>query len=82
MWHKAPMRLFIAGATGYTGAALVALAAARGIATIAHARAESRALPALRPRWEALGVTVDTTAWALEPLRERVTALCPSHVFA
>ncbi len=53
---SAPRRLFIAGATGVTGRALVKLCDARGIAMVPH----------LRPKHAGGGATVDPRAAVLE----------------
>ena len=76
------MRAFIAGATGYTGRHLVQHLREAGHEAIAHIRPDSRSLTAWKPRFEALGATVDTTAWDPGPLAETLTRTAPTHVFA
>ncbi|HET6343367.1 MAG TPA: NAD(P)H-binding protein, partial [Myxococcota bacterium] len=73
---------FIAGATGYTGRAVVAAARRAGFTTWAHVRPDSPTLSAWRARFEALGANVDTTAWEPPAMRERLAALRPDAVFA
>lgn len=75
-------RAFVAGATGYTGSAIVAHLRARGVETIAHVRPDSTRLAEWRARFTALGGRVDTTAWRDEELRATLRELRPTHVFA
>ena len=73
---------FIAGATGYTGSALVRVLAESGKTVVAHVRPDSSRLDEWRSRFEALGAVVDATPWEearmLETLRERA----PSVIYA
>ncbi len=71
------MRAFIAGATGYTGQAVVAELQRQGHTPIAHARPASA--PRLRSR--SPGVEVDTTAWDLDAMGQTLEALSPDLVF-
>ena len=75
-------RVFVAGATGYTGRSVVRECTARGIATVAHVRPDS----ASRDRWtetfEGLGAVVDSTTWEPERIRDALTAYRPDTVFA
>lgn len=73
---------FVAGATGYTGAALVARLRQQGTPTIAHVRPDSPELDAWRTRFEALGAEIDTTPWALDALTARLSSARPAVVFA
>jgi nucleoside-diphosphate-sugar epimerase len=75
-------RAFIAGATGYVGREVVAALRARGVPTWAHVRPDSLRLPEWRTRFEALGATVDSTAWTDAAMTERLRTLAPTHVFA
>ena len=75
-------RAFIAGATGYVGREVVAALRARGVPTWAHVRPDSSRLPEWRTRFEALGATVDSTAWTDAAMTERLRTLAPTHVFA
>ncbi len=74
--------LFIAGATGYTGRALVAQARQHGLCTVAHVRPDSPHLDAHRQAFTALGAEVDTTPWEAAAMTRRLSTLAPSHVFA
>jgi len=72
----------VAGATGYTGRAVVRALRDTGVETVAHVRPDSSALAAWRARFEALGARVDTTPWEPEAMRATLAALRPSLVFA
>lgn len=74
--------MFVAGATGYTGQAVVSELRTRGLQTTAHVRPDSSALPRWTERFEGLGASVDTTAWELEAMTETIAALQPTVVFA
>lgn len=56
---------FVAGATGYTGQAIVAHLCALSIDTVAHVRPDSSRLAEWRARFQALGARVDTTPWRI-----------------
>lgn len=73
---------FVAGATGYTGCALVAALRAQGIPTIAHVRPGSSASEVWRERFGALGAEVDHTPWEAEAMRALIATRRPSHCFA
>ena len=73
---------FVAGATGYTGAALVARLRQLGTPTIAHVRPDSPGVETWRARFEALGAEVDTTPWSLDALTARLASTRPAVVFA
>ena len=73
---------FVAGATGYTGRAVVAALRASGRETYAHVRPDSGALPRWRRDFGALGALVDTTPWETAALTRRLAELRPSAVFA
>lgn len=75
--------IFVAGATGFVGRALVAELAARGHYVVAHVRPDSGQLVASQARLTALGerVAVDTTAWDADAMaaalrRYRPRAVC------
>ena len=74
-------RAFVAGATGFVGRAVVQALTARGVATTAHVRPDSRSLEAWRTRLTELGATVDTTPWEATALTDRLRALAPTHVW-
>ena len=73
---------FVAGASGYTGRALVHELRRRGVSTIAHIRPDSSALDRLRPQFESLGATVDTTAWTEDAMTATLRRYRPAAVFA
>jgi nucleoside-diphosphate-sugar epimerase len=73
---------FVAGATGYTGLAVVRAIVARGGTAIAHVRPDSPSLGAARARFAAMGASIDTTAWNPEALRATLERMRPTHVFA
>ncbi len=75
-------RAFVAGATGYVGREVVAALRAAGVETVAHVRPDSPRLAEWTRRFAALGATVDSTPWEEAPLRDRLVALTPTHVFA
>ena len=75
-------RLFVAGATGYTGQAVVREARQRGLEVVAHIRPDSKRLADLGPVLEGLGATIDTTPWDEAALAARLAELAPTHVFA
>ena len=73
---------FVAGATGYTGAAVVAELCRRGIRTTAHVRPDSPKLLLWQDRFTGLGAQVSTAAWELEALRAEILAVSPTLVFS
>lgn len=79
--HKNVVRAFVAGATGYTGRAVVELLRECGIETAAHVRLESSSLEAHTARFEGQGAIVIACAWQLEALREALAQVQPTHVF-
>ncbi len=72
------MTAFVAGATGYTGQAVVAELAAQGRPGIAHVRPDSSRLDQFRGRFD----QVDTTAWTLEAMTATLGRLQPDALFA
>lgn len=73
---------FVAGATGYTGRAVVEALAAEGVRTVAHVRPDSSRRDEWTQRWEAQGVEVDASPWELDALTRTLERLGPTHVFA
>lgn len=74
---------FVAGATGYTGRAVVATLCAAGEGRVfAHVRPDSRELERWRVQFGELGAEVDTSAWSLEAMTARLTEVSPRLVFA
>ena len=79
--ERAP-RAFVAGATGYTGRAVVEALRARGVETAAHVRPGSSRLDEWRERFVGLGAAVDSSAWELEAMRETLARWQPTLVFS
>jgi uncharacterized protein YbjT (DUF2867 family) len=75
-------RAFVAGATGYTGRAVVASLIANGAEAVAHVRPDSRALADWRDRFGSLGAEVDTTPWRESEMLATIVRLRPTHIFA
>jgi nucleoside-diphosphate-sugar epimerase len=73
---------FVAGATGYTGRAVVAELRRRGWNVVAHVRPDSPRLAEWRERFEGLGARVDTTPWQQDALHETLGQVRPAAVFA
>jgi uncharacterized protein YbjT (DUF2867 family) len=73
---------FVAGATGYTGRAVVAALRARGVPTAAHVRPDSPQLERWRADFGALGAEVDATPWDAEALTATFRARRPTLLFA
>ncbi len=61
---------FVAGATGFTGKAVVAELRQRGIQTVAHVRPDSRELSRWQEHFGGLAVEVDTTPWQADALAD------------
>ena len=75
-------RVFIAGATGYTGREVVRCCATLGVRTVAHVRPDSSRLAQWRERFATMGATTDTTPWERAAMIATLTRLRPTHVFA
>lgn len=73
---------FVAGATGYTGRALVIELRRRGVRTVAHVRPDSARLEEWRRRFDVLDADTDVTAWAGQAMRETLFRVEPDIVFA
>jgi uncharacterized protein YbjT (DUF2867 family) len=74
------MKAFVAGATGYTGRAVVRALHARDIAAFAHVRPDSSQLDVWRERFRAMA-EVDTTPWELSAMTETMARVRPGVVF-
>jgi uncharacterized protein YbjT (DUF2867 family) len=74
-------RAFVAGATGFVGRTLVATLVERGVATVAHLRPDSRNRDEWTARFQALGATVDATAWDVGAMTATLATLRPTHVW-
>lgn len=75
-------RFFVAGATGYTGQAVVRRARALGVRTIAHVRADSSQRAKLEPMFRDMGAEVDLTLWDEEAMVQSLRRYQVTHVFA
>jgi len=73
--------IFIAGATGYTGQALVRVGRAAGHGVVAHVRPGSATGDRLVPVFEGLGATVDRTPWDADALAASLSGHAPDVVF-
>jgi uncharacterized protein YbjT (DUF2867 family) len=73
---------FVAGATGYTGRAVVATLRAHGVPVLAHVRPDSASASTWRARLESLGAEVDHTPWEATALNARLAHRQPGAVFA
>lgn len=73
---------FVAGATGFTGRAVVEQLVARGVRTVAHVRPDSSQREQWSTRWRTLGAEVDATPWETAALTETLARLHPTMVFA
>ena len=73
---------FVAGATGYTGRALIEELRGRGIRTVAHVRSDSSRREEWRTRFEAAGAVVDLTPWDEDALAATLARIRPHAVFA
>ena len=73
---------FVAGATGYTGRAVVRELAGRGLAVVAHVRPGSARAAEWRERFAAMGARVDETPWEEPAMAATLARLRPTHVFA
>lgn len=73
---------FVAGATGYTGRAVVEQLVARKVRAVAHVRPDSPARAQWTERWQQQGAEVDATPWEPGALVQTLTRLRPTLVFA
>lgn len=73
---------FVAGATGYTGRAVVRTCCEQGLRTVAHIRPDSKSLDRFKKEFEAQGAVVDTTPWDGPAMTETLTRLNPTYVFS
>ncbi|HSK18723.1 MAG TPA: NAD(P)H-binding protein [Longimicrobiales bacterium] len=73
---------FVAGATGYTGRALVDELLSRGIRTVAHVRPDSARREEWRTHFENAGAVVDLTPWDDDALADTLARDTPDAVFA
>jgi nucleoside-diphosphate-sugar epimerase len=76
------MRAFIAGATGYTGRALVRVLRERGHEVVAHVRPDSPALARWREQFTSFGARTDSSPWQPDSMARALASAAPTHVFA
>lgn len=79
---RPPVVAWVAGATGYTGRAVVARLAAQGAEVHAHVRPNSSGLQRWREEFQALGAVVDVVAWEPEAIAEALRRVAPTQVYA
>jgi len=72
---------FVAGATGYTGQAVVRRLAADGVGVVAHVRPDSPRLADWRERFEAVGARVSVAAWDGDEMAEALRDLGATEVY-
>ena len=75
------MVAFVAGATGFTGRAVVEALCATGATAIAHVRPDSADLAVWRDRFAAMGAAVDTTAWDRSAMTDTLQQHKVTHIF-
>jgi uncharacterized protein YbjT (DUF2867 family) len=80
--HPKPSAVFVAGATGLTGRAVVARLCKRQIPVVAHVRPDSARLDEWKEHFSSLGAEVDTTAWDEVAMSEAMKKHKPEWVFA
>jgi uncharacterized protein YbjT (DUF2867 family) len=73
---------FVAGATGYTGRAVVERLIAEGYEAVAHVRPDSPKLADETAKLAAMGAKVDATPWEEAAMTETLRRLRPVAVFA
>lgn len=73
---------FVAGASGYTGQAVVSALCVCGHQVVAHVRPLSPRLAHFQTLFGAKGATVDTTPWEPAAMTETMRRLAPDWIFA
>lgn len=73
---------FVAGATGYTGQAVLAELRARSIETIAHIRPDSPRLEQWKPKLEEQGISLDSSPWEQSAIEAALEKHKPTLVFS
>ena len=73
---------FVAGATGYTGNALVPELVRRGITTTAHIRPDSGRLTEWRARFAAAGAEVDASPWQEDAMADALARARATVIYA
>jgi len=74
-------KVFVAGATGYVGQAVVRRLRELDIPTVAHVRPDSARLTHWRDAFGALGAEVDATPWSAAEMGSMFAARRPSVIF-
>ena len=74
-------RVFVAGATGFVGKALVAEARRQGAQVWAHVRPDSKQLQQWQAFFDDLGADVSTAAWQPEAMAAELRRLAPTLIF-
>ncbi len=72
---------FVAGATGFTGKALVRALVSAGVQTVAHVREDSPKRDSWQVFFDEIGAEVDATPWVQRAMNERLAELRPAAVF-
>lgn len=78
----ATQRAWVAGATGYTGQAVVRTLREHGIETVAHVRPDSKDLQAWTERFASLGARTVSCAWQPDALTAAMQQARPTLIFA
>ncbi|HIA03142.1 MAG TPA: NAD-dependent epimerase/dehydratase family protein, partial [Myxococcales bacterium] len=73
---------FVAGASGYTGQAVVRILCEQGYSVVAHVRPKSTRMAALQTLFHGQGVIVDNSFWELNLMTETMRRVKPDLVFA
>ncbi len=76
-----PLRVFVAGATGYTGQAVVTESLQRGLQVYAHIRPDSARVDRHRSRFAEQGATVEVCSWDLDTLTAALRKIQPDVLF-
>jgi len=77
-----PTTAFVAGATGFTGKAVVRELVESGVRTVAHVRPDSPKLSDWEGIFREAGAEVDVTSWDEEAMAEAMARIEPGSVFA
>ena len=73
---------FVAGATGYTGSAVVRYLGEQGIGCTAHIRESSANLDVKKAKLESCGAAVVIAPWTAERIEELVQSCQPTHIIS
>ena len=72
----------MAGATGYTGRAVVGELCRRQVEVVAHVRPDSKEIGRWTRELDEIGAAVDSSPWDEEAMADTLAAVAPSHVFS